>query len=62
MRFEQVDPAAGDQRLRTCYELVISGQAEDDPNVPAMSCGMFRGWWVHGFSGEPRQIWLAASR
>ncbi len=61
MRFEQVDLAAGDQHLRTCYEQVISGQAEDDPNVPAMSYGMFRGWWVHGFSGEPRQIWMAAA-
>jgi GNAT superfamily N-acetyltransferase len=41
--------------------MVLSGQSDDDPNAPPMSFGMFRGWWMHGFSGDPQQIWLATS-
>ena len=48
-------------RLRDCYELVIAGHKADDPNVPAVSYRMFRGWWTQGFGGNPQQIWLATS-
>ena len=37
MRIERFDPQADRQRLRACYELVVSGQAEDDPKVPPLS-------------------------
>lgn len=61
MRIEQIDHARDEAALRTCHELVVSGQSEDDPNVPALSFGMFRGHWAHGFAFVPRQIWLATS-
>jgi len=61
VHIEQFDPAtASEARLRACHELVISGQAVDDPNVPAVSFRRFRGWWTRGFAGIPQQIWLAS--
>ena len=39
--------------------MFVSGQPDDDPNVPPVSFGMFSGWWTYGFSAEPRQTWLA---
>ena len=61
MSIEQFDPKTDEQRLRACHEMVVSGQLEDDPNAPAPSYGMFRGWWAYGFSGEPREVWLASA-
>ena len=61
MRIEQIDPVSDEAALRTCHELIVSGQSEDDPNVPALSFGMFRGHWAYGFAGDPRQVWLATS-
>lgn len=61
MHIEQFDPRRDEDKLRACYEIVVSGQSEDDPNAPAVSYGMFRGWWGYGFAGDPRQIWLATS-
>lgn len=61
MRIERFDPQADGQRLRACYELVVSGQAEDDPKVPPLSYGMFSGWWAYGMSGEPKEAWLATA-
>jgi|SRR5271165_103613 len=40
--------------------MTLSGQPEDDPNAPPMSFGRFSGWWAYGYSGEPRQVWLAS--
>jgi GNAT superfamily N-acetyltransferase len=61
VRIERFDPAADETRLRDCYELAISGQQADDPNVPADSYRRFRSWWTHGFAGCPQQTWLAAT-
>jgi GNAT superfamily N-acetyltransferase len=60
VRIEKFDPAAASEaRLRACFELLISGQAIDDPNVPPVSFRRFRGWWTRGFADIPQQIWLA---
>jgi GNAT superfamily N-acetyltransferase len=61
VRIEQFDPGADEARLRACHEMAVSGHAEDDPNIPAISFEAFRGWWIYGFVGEPRQIWLAST-
>jgi RimJ/RimL family protein N-acetyltransferase len=59
MRFEQFDPKADEQRLRSCHQIIISAQEEDDPGFPPFSSGAFCGWWAHGLSDEPRETWLA---
>jgi GNAT superfamily N-acetyltransferase len=61
VRIERFDPvAASEARLRDCLELVNSGHAVDDPNVPPVSFRRFRGWWTRGFADIPQQIWLAS--
>ena len=61
MRIERFDPAnASEARLRACLDLVNSGHAVDDPNVPPVSFRRFRGWWTRGFADIPQQIWLAS--
>src|ERR1700722_289422 len=59
MRLEQFAPKADEQRLRACHKIMISGQAEDDPNGLQVSFGFFRGWWAYGLRSEPREVWLA---
>jgi len=61
VRIERFDPSADEATLRDCYEMVVSGRPEDDPNGPTVSFAVFRGWWIYGFAGEPQQIWLAAT-
>jgi GNAT superfamily N-acetyltransferase/RimJ/RimL family protein N-acetyltransferase len=61
VRIERFDPMADEDQLRSCYEVMISGRSQDDPDVPPPSFGMFRGWWGYGFAGDPRQTWLATS-
>jgi len=61
VRIERFDPMADEDKLRVCHELVVSGQLADDPNVPAVSFGMFRSWCAYGFAGDPRQVWLATT-
>jgi GNAT superfamily N-acetyltransferase len=61
VRIERFDPMSDETRLRDCYELVISGQEADDPNVPAVSYRRFRGRWTQGFAGNPQQVWLATA-
>jgi GNAT superfamily N-acetyltransferase len=61
VRIERFDPAADETRLRKCYEIAVSGQEADDPNVPTDSYRRFRSWWTNGWAGNPQQIWLAAT-
>jgi GNAT superfamily N-acetyltransferase/RimJ/RimL family protein N-acetyltransferase len=61
VRIERYDPKADEDRLRACHQLIVSAQAEDDPNVPPFSIAMFRGWLVHGFPDEPPKCFFAST-
>ena len=61
MRIERFYPETDEARLRACHEMVMAARPEDDPNAPPMSFGMFRGWWIYGFAGEPQQMWIATA-
>jgi GNAT superfamily N-acetyltransferase len=61
VRIERFDPSADEARLRACHEIVRAAQPEDDPNAPPVSFGGFRGWWIHGMGGVPRQTWMATA-
>jgi GNAT superfamily N-acetyltransferase len=61
VRIERFDPSADESRLRACYQILVEGQPEDDPNAPPTSFGWFRGWWIHGMAGVPQQTWLATT-
>jgi RimJ/RimL family protein N-acetyltransferase len=59
MLIEQFDAKADDDRLAACHQISVSGHAEDDPNVPAVTWRRFRAWWRYGFASEPIETWLA---
>ena len=59
MRIERFDPVADRARLALCHELWQAVQRHDDPDGAPMSLEGFTGWWATGFSGDPRQVWLA---
>jgi GNAT superfamily N-acetyltransferase len=59
VRIEQFDPVTDDARLRSCYQMTVAGQPEDDPNVPPPVYEDFRVWWALGESGSVMQTWLA---
>jgi GNAT superfamily N-acetyltransferase len=61
VRIEQFDPSADESRLRSCHQMVVAAQAEDDPNAPPDSFGGFRSWMVYGMAGVPQQTWLATT-
>jgi RimJ/RimL family protein N-acetyltransferase len=61
VRIEQYDPKADEERVRTCHELIVAAQPEDDPNFPPPSLSMLRGWLAHAFPDEPQQCWFATA-
>jgi GNAT superfamily N-acetyltransferase/RimJ/RimL family protein N-acetyltransferase len=58
VQIERFDPRTDEQHVRACYAMVVAGQPEDDPALPAVPFGQFRGGWA--FAESPAQGWLAA--
>jgi GNAT superfamily N-acetyltransferase len=61
VRIEEYDPKVDEDRLRSCHEMIVSAQPEDDPNVPPPSLGRLRGWLTHGFPDEPPRCFCATT-
>jgi RimJ/RimL family protein N-acetyltransferase len=59
VRIERFDPVTDGTRLAACHELWQAAQRHDDLDGAPMSLPGFTGWWGTGFTGEPRQVWLA---
>jgi GNAT superfamily N-acetyltransferase len=59
MFIEQFDAQIDDDRLAACHQIIVSGHAEDDPNVPAVTWRRLLAWWRYGFASEPVETWLA---
>jgi GNAT superfamily N-acetyltransferase len=57
MRIERFDPVSDDQQLRACHAMMAAAQPVDEPNLPPIGLGQFRGWWARGFAGNPMQSW-----
>jgi GNAT superfamily N-acetyltransferase len=52
--------ADGDPRwVRACHDILVAVGAADDPGGPRMSRPVFEGWLAMGWSGDPREAWLA---
>jgi GNAT superfamily N-acetyltransferase len=61
VRIEQYDPKSDEDKVRSCHELIVAAQPEDDPNFPPPSLSLLRGWLAHGFPDEPQQCWFATA-
>ena len=60
MLIGQFDARTDDDRLAACHRVVVSGHAEDDPNVPEVTWRRFLAWWRYGFASERVETWLAS--
>jgi GNAT superfamily N-acetyltransferase len=60
VRITRLDPAADTAALHACHQIELECSAADDPAGPPWSWQAFRAWCTFGWTGEPRQVWLAA--
>ncbi|HLH58591.1 MAG TPA: GNAT family N-acetyltransferase [Streptosporangiaceae bacterium] len=61
MRIERFDPEHDTATVRALYRVYADGAPLDDPAGPAMAAQTFAGWLAHGWTGVPRETWLASS-
>jgi len=59
MRIERFAPDGDPARVRACHEIMVAAAAADDPGFPPMTRAVFNGWLKVGWSGEPREAWVA---
>ncbi len=60
VRITRIDPAVEQDSVRMCYQIERECAEADDPVAPPWPWSTFRGWCAMGFTGEPRQVWLAS--
>jgi GNAT superfamily N-acetyltransferase len=61
MSIEQVD-LTDTQKIRECFEVYHAAQRVDEPEGPWFTERPFGGWMTVGWSGDPREVWLAVDQ
>jgi GNAT superfamily N-acetyltransferase len=61
MRIEQVD-LTDTEKIRECFEVYHAAQRVDEPEGPWFTERPFGGWMAFGWSGDPRELWLAVDQ
>jgi GNAT superfamily N-acetyltransferase len=59
MNVERFAAATDSEAVRACYEIYLAGAPADDPHGPPMPARFFAGWLEMGWTGDPRETWLA---
>jgi GNAT superfamily N-acetyltransferase len=59
MRIERFTPDGDPAWVRACHDILVAAMAADDPGFPPMSRRVFDGWLKTGWTGDPRETWLA---
>jgi GNAT superfamily N-acetyltransferase len=59
MKVERFVPATDSDAVSACYEIYLAGVSADDPHGPPMPARFFAGWLELGWTGDPRETWLA---
>ncbi len=59
VNIERFDPLADLAAVRALHETYMAGAPLDDPAGPAMAYQTFAGWLAYGWTGLPREAWLA---
>jgi GNAT superfamily N-acetyltransferase len=59
MRIERFGAECDPAWVQACYLTMIAAAAADDPGLPPMGRTVFDGWLTTGWTGEPRETWLA---
>jgi GNAT superfamily N-acetyltransferase len=60
MSIERFEAERDGRRAAACYEIFRAAKTADNPDVPMMPPGVFRGWLQTGWVGDPRETWLLA--
>jgi GNAT superfamily N-acetyltransferase len=61
MHIEQVD-LADEKEIRACFEVYLAAQRVDEPGGPWFTGRPFEDWLTIGWSGNPREAWLATDQ
>lgn len=61
MHIERVD-LTDTQKIRECFEVCHAAQRVDEPEGPWFTERPFGGWMEVGWSGDPREVWLAVDQ
>jgi len=61
MRIERFGADGDPAWVRACHDIMVAAAAADDPGFPPMARTVFDGWLTMGWSGEPRETWLACA-
>jgi GNAT superfamily N-acetyltransferase len=61
MRIEQGDLTDA-HKIRECFEVYHAAQRVDEPEGPWFTEQPFGGWLTIGWSGDPREVWLAVDQ
>jgi GNAT superfamily N-acetyltransferase len=61
MRIEPVD-LTDTEKIRECFEVYHAAQRVDEPEGPWFTERPFGGWVTVGWSGDPREVWLAVDQ
>ncbi len=59
MRIERFGTDGDPRWVRACHDILVAAGAADDPGGPQMSRPVFSGWLAMGWTGDPREAWLA---
>jgi RimJ/RimL family protein N-acetyltransferase len=59
VRIERFGAGSDPGWVRACHEIQVAATAADDPGGPRMSRAVFDGLLTTGWTGEPREAWLA---
>jgi GNAT superfamily N-acetyltransferase len=59
MRIERFGADGDPAWVRSCHDIMVAASAADDPGLPPMARTVFDGWLTTGWTGEPRETWLA---
>jgi len=59
VRIERLAPGGDPVLVQACHDIMVAATAADDPGLPMMPRPVFDGWLKTGWSGEPREAWLA---
>jgi RimJ/RimL family protein N-acetyltransferase len=59
MRIERFGADSDPRWVRACHDIRVAVSVADDPGGPVMGRAAFDGWLALGWTGNPREAWLA---
>jgi hypothetical protein len=61
MHLYRIDPAGDREAVQALYGIHRAAEAAETPEGPILPAPSFCDWAAHGWSNEPREVWLGDS-